>query len=60
MVASFIVFLISIVAKISVDLSKETYPFLEKVSPYAGYLVIACGVIFFIFVIVKVIKAIRK
>lgn len=60
MVASFIVFLISVVAKISVDLGKGTFPFLEKVSPYAGYVVIACGIIFFVFVIVKIVKAIKK
>ncbi len=60
MIATFIIFLISIVVKISIDLSLETFPFLNVIAPYTIWLVVCCGVLFGIFVVIKLVKAIKK
>ena len=60
MIATFIIFLISIVVKISIDLSVETFPFLEVITPYTIWIVVACGVLFVIFVIIRIIREVKK
>ncbi len=60
MIATFIIFLISIVVKIAIDLSAETFPFLEVITPYTIWLVVLCGVLFVLFTIIRLIREIKK
>lgn len=60
MIATFIIFLISIVVKIAIDLSAETFPFLEVVAPYTIWLVVGCGIIFLIFTAIRIRNEIKK
>lgn len=60
MIASFIIFLISIVVKLSIDLSLEKFPFLEVIAPYTIWLVVGCGVIFLIFTLIGIGNKIKK